>query len=221
SRPVKTLAIETSGSPAGVGVFEGAQALACRSIPGARSLEASLVGAMDECLRGLGLTPSGLGGLAVSVGPGSYNGLRVGVSSARALASALGLPLVAVPTLDAVARRCAPPPGTTLVVAFESRRETVVWRRYRDGLPLGPAAMGSPGEACAGLEGPVWLAGNARSRYPRALADPGVTRGVDLEAPPVEAIGEMAASLAESEPHLVVPVYLRAALRPSPARGPR
>lgn len=50
-----------------------------------------------------GLTPSALAAVAVSLGPGSFTGLRVGLSVAKGLALALHIPLLGVPTLDATA----------------------------------------------------------------------------------------------------------------------
>jgi tRNA threonylcarbamoyladenosine biosynthesis protein TsaB len=51
-----------------------------------------------------GLSPSDLAGLAVSLGPGSFTGLRIGLGVAKGLALACSLPLVGVPTLDVVAQ---------------------------------------------------------------------------------------------------------------------
>lgn len=67
--------------------------------------------------------------LAVSQGPGSFNGLRVGVSAAKGLALALHIPLIAVPTLDIVAAAQPPFEGALIAVA-EAGRGRVCAGRY-------------------------------------------------------------------------------------------
>src|SRR6059058_6004849 len=62
-----------------------------------------LMGAVDRLLGDAGWTVRDLTGLAVAVGPGSFTGLRVGLSTVKGLAVALGVPVAAVPTLDALA----------------------------------------------------------------------------------------------------------------------
>jgi tRNA threonylcarbamoyl adenosine modification protein YeaZ len=51
----------------------------------------------------MGLIPSSLSGIIVALGPGSYNGLRVGISAAKGLALSLGIPLVGINSLEAAA----------------------------------------------------------------------------------------------------------------------
>jgi tRNA threonylcarbamoyladenosine biosynthesis protein TsaB len=58
---------------------------------------------VDRLLGDAGFTARALTGLAVAVGPGSFTGLRVGLSTVKGLALALGIPVAAVPTLDAMA----------------------------------------------------------------------------------------------------------------------
>lgn len=62
-----------------------------------------LMPALDWMLRDACMEKSQINGIAVSIGPGSFTGLRVGLSTAKGLALGLGIPLVGVPTLDALA----------------------------------------------------------------------------------------------------------------------
>jgi tRNA threonylcarbamoyladenosine biosynthesis protein TsaB len=62
-----------------------------------------LLPAVDQLLRGAGRTLADVDALAVALGPGSFTGLRIGVSTMKSLAFATGKPLVGVPTLDALA----------------------------------------------------------------------------------------------------------------------
>jgi len=64
---------------------------------------ALLAPAIEELLKSASLVPGDLGAIAVSSGPGSYTGLRVGSSTAKAMAYSLGRPLISVPTLMALA----------------------------------------------------------------------------------------------------------------------
>lgn len=66
-----------------------------------------------------------LGGMAVSVGPGSFTGIRVGLSYVRTLGQALELPVASIPTLAAAALQAASRPGQTLVSLIPCRREQV------------------------------------------------------------------------------------------------
>ena len=59
-----------------------------------------LLASVDALLRAAGWALADVEGLAVAIGPGSFTGLRIGVSTLKALAFATGRPLVGVPTLD-------------------------------------------------------------------------------------------------------------------------
>lgn len=71
----------------------------------------------------LGIAKSDLTAVAASVGPGSFTGIRIGVSSARAISQALDIPAVAVPTLDAFKTKCGG--GFLVVPIFNARRGQV------------------------------------------------------------------------------------------------
>jgi tRNA threonylcarbamoyladenosine biosynthesis protein TsaB len=85
---------------------------------------------VSEVLDKASLRLSGLDGIAVSLGPGSFTGLRVGLGIAKGLCVGAGLPLVGVPTLDCLARPLSEREGL-IVVARDARRGEVYCSIYR------------------------------------------------------------------------------------------
>lgn len=100
---MNTLLIETATQICSVVLASDGRILARRDsdVPNAHSTRLSVFiqEVLDECH----LTPRDLGAVCVSAGPGSYTGLRIGVSSAKGFCYALGIPLVSVPTLLSMA----------------------------------------------------------------------------------------------------------------------
>lgn len=87
-----------------------------------------------------GLGYEGLTSIAVTTGPGSFTGLRIGLSAARGLALARGLPVIGVPTLLAVS--LAAPATSAVSVLLDARRDEAYFERFAGpGLPLGEAQV--------------------------------------------------------------------------------
>ena len=99
---------------------------------------------IDDLLRETGVTPDRIAGLAVSLGPGSFTGLRVGVSLAKGLAFGWKKPLVGIPTLEVVARQSTGNPHSAIriphwiIPIIDAKRGDVYW-----------AAFGSEGDPCS------------------------------------------------------------------------
>ena len=100
---MKLLAVETATRCQSVAIVEDHQVLAEESHPECASHASVLIPTIDRLLQSLGLSVPKLDGLAVSVGPGSFTGLRVGLSTMMGFRLATQLPLVTVPTLEAMA----------------------------------------------------------------------------------------------------------------------
>lgn len=100
---MNTLLIETATQVCSVVLASEGRILARRDsdVPNAHSTRLSVF--IREVLDENRLTPRDLGAVCVSAGPGSYTGLRIGVSSAKGICYALGIPLVSVPTLLSMA----------------------------------------------------------------------------------------------------------------------
>ncbi len=96
------LALETTDRVASVALLT---ATGCREkrIESPLRHEETVMPAVDELLAEAGLAPSDLTALAVDVGPGSFTGVRIGVCHGNAMALALGLPVVSVNALEALA----------------------------------------------------------------------------------------------------------------------
>ncbi len=97
------LGIETSTKQGGVALVGEAGLLSEYTLNVEVTHSERLLPAVDRVLQDAGLGLDAVGGIAVSAGPGSFTGLRIGLSTAKGLAYATGLPVVAVPTLEALA----------------------------------------------------------------------------------------------------------------------
>jgi tRNA threonylcarbamoyladenosine biosynthesis protein TsaB len=97
------LGIETATAVCSVGLVSGSQSFA-RSIREDRIHSEKLLTLIDDVLREASLSIGQVEGVAVSSGPGSFTGLRIGVSAAKGLAAAMARPLASVPTLGACAK---------------------------------------------------------------------------------------------------------------------
>jgi tRNA threonylcarbamoyladenosine biosynthesis protein TsaB len=101
---VLTVALETSGLIGSIAVLRGEQLLGeCAIGDGRRRHASTLVSQLDELLKSLGIAPRDVGHVAVSVGPGSFTGLRVGVVAAKTWGFVMGCRLTAVGTFEAIA----------------------------------------------------------------------------------------------------------------------
>lgn len=90
----------------------------------------ALMPLLETVLAEAALGFSDLDALAVTVGPGTFTGLRVGLAAARGVALAMRLPLVGVTTLEAVAEPVAAEADETVLVSFDARREEVYMQAF-------------------------------------------------------------------------------------------
>lgn len=100
---MRILAVETSTLAGGAALLDGERVLGEYTLNIRATHSERLMAAVDRLLRDSGWEVADLEGLAVAIGPGSFTGLRIGVSAVKGLALALGIPVAAVPTLDALA----------------------------------------------------------------------------------------------------------------------
>lgn len=201
------LAFDTATSAVTVALYEWAPgdepcALASLQCVDRQRHAEVLAPSISTVLGAAGVTPGDLGVISVGVGPGPYTGLRVGLVTARALGSALKIPVHGVCTLDAIA--WATESTEPFVVATDARRKEVYWAEYESAsVRTSEPHVGPPADAAAvGL--PVY--GEGALLYPEAL--PGTPW-----LPSAEAIAELTIARLSGRHGLPLlqpdPLYLR------------
>jgi tRNA threonylcarbamoyladenosine biosynthesis protein TsaB len=130
----RILSIETSTSICSVAIHEQGELLALAEIkePGAHAEK--LVSLVDAVLKQANLRLVDLAAIAVSQGPGSYTGLRIGVSTAKGIAYALDIPLIGINTLQAMSASQQIAPGEFVVAVLDARRKEVYTQTFGDSL---------------------------------------------------------------------------------------
>ena len=119
------LNIETATKNCSVALAKDGQTIFCKEIAELGYSHAEKLHVfIGEILAELGLDFSQLNAVAVSKGPGSYTGLRIGVSSAKGLCYALGIPLIAIDTLEVLARQVTVDSGL-IIPMIDARRMEV------------------------------------------------------------------------------------------------
>jgi tRNA threonylcarbamoyl adenosine modification protein YeaZ/ribosomal-protein-alanine acetyltransferase len=100
---MKILAIDSSGMPASAAVVENGKLIAAYTVNYQKTHSQTLLPMIDELSRAIELDKTTLGAVAVSGGPGSFTGLRIGSATAKGIALALKIPIINVPTLEGLA----------------------------------------------------------------------------------------------------------------------
>ncbi len=142
AHPSCLLAFETATRVASVALLRDGELLGEKLGPSEQTTAESLLPSLDELFADCGLTLDSVDAFAVSVGPGSFTGLRVGIATLKGLAFGGGRPVAPVPTLAALARTVSDPSHPSaasepVVAMLDARRGDVYAAAYA-------ASAGSP-----------------------------------------------------------------------------
>jgi tRNA threonylcarbamoyladenosine biosynthesis protein TsaB len=148
---VRIAAIETSTRAASVALLEGGTLVAARSLPESIGTAAGLAPAIDEALRQAGWSAAELDLIAVSIGPGSFTGLRVGVTTAKALAYALSCEVLGIDSLEVIAAQASH--TGDICAVLDAQRGQLFSGRFRRGDGGGLERR----EATHIVDAPAWL----------------------------------------------------------------
>jgi len=221
---MKVLGLDSAGSQCAVAVLDGERVVGARTESMVHGQSARLMPLIAETLTVAAIVPAALDLIAVTTGPGSFTGIRIGLAAARGLALATGRPAVGVGVLDAYAASVPPVvrQARTLIVAVESKREEFYLQAFKAaGAGLAPPAQVHPRDLAAWLPaGPLLLAGDAAARLQAQLAghDFVMAPGVQSVDPTwVARLGAAQAAGGAIEPPR--PFYLRAPDTTTPRRA--
>ncbi len=127
------LAIETSSAICGACVYYNSDKY-FQSFISYKNIHAEkLLETIDTVLKGAGLKPGDLDAIAVSVGPGSFTGLRIGMSAAKGLAFGSSIPIIPVPTFEALALQISKylPENAYFNIANKANADEVYYARFQ------------------------------------------------------------------------------------------
>lgn len=154
------LALDTSGSFCSVALALADGSVVERASSGEGDHFERLPSLVDEALGAGGIIASGIGCMVVGVGPGSFTGLRIGLSYAKGLATALRVPLQGVSSFDALAvvALADHPQASGVVVVSDARREEVFIAAYerQAGSAVGKRVAGPEIVPVSSLGGAQW-----------------------------------------------------------------
>ncbi len=214
------LAIETSGRVGSVALGIGCELKRSARFRADFSHAAELLPTIDELCRALSWTPSDIDHVYLSIGPGSFTGLRIAVTLARALALSIKADIVAVATLEVIAQNAMlvdePPPQ--VAVLLDAKRGQVYSAaferaegRYARAVD---ACIADPIEFLNALPQPVCVLGEGITYHREALACVAHTQLPEALWPPrVETVLKLGYEKAQrgefEQPTALAPVYLR------------
>lgn len=117
------LALETTGPLGSVALIDKNEKIYKRSSTERMNHLKDLMPMAEQVIKEAGISKSQITAVAASIGPGSFTGIRIGVSSARAIGQALSIPCISVPTLDTFKQKCRE--ATVVCPIFDARRNQV------------------------------------------------------------------------------------------------
>jgi len=163
--PLRVLAVDTTTERGSVAVVSGGEVLGEVRLRSGMGHSKRLMPAVAFLLDGLGLSASDIEGYAVTAGPGSFTGLRVGLSCVQGLALASGRPCLGLCTLDVLAARIVGAAPTVVAAMDAYRGEVYACVFGPDGRRRGDPVTAVPGQAFAGLPPGTAFIGDGAQRY--------------------------------------------------------
>lgn len=168
------LAVDTTTRSCSAAVVSSSGLLAEIILDNDQTHARHLMKMIDQVLELAGISLNTLDGFAVTRGPGSFTGLRIGLSSIKGLGRATGKPIVTVSSLKALATQVGPIPMTIFALINAYRKEVYLagYRYEKDRLKqVIPETVADPEKVSAMVQGPAVFVGNGAVIYRRMLVE--------------------------------------------------
>jgi tRNA threonylcarbamoyladenosine biosynthesis protein TsaB len=175
---MRVLALDAATEACSVALLSGDE-LISRFAEGGRSHAQQVLDMVEAVLAEAEVSLSMLDGIAASIGPGAFTGVRIGVAVAQGLAFGAGLGVVPVSTLEALAFHVMRRGGRQAVACLDARMGEVYWGCFAADLARGlvascPASVGPPGSVVLPVPGAYCGIGRGFGAYPALAALPGL-----------------------------------------------
>ncbi|MBQ7915654.1 MAG: tRNA (adenosine(37)-N6)-threonylcarbamoyltransferase complex dimerization subunit type 1 TsaB [Firmicutes bacterium] len=168
------LGIEAAAKVAGAAVYRDGQIVAEQMVNGTLTHSETLMPMVDAVLKAANMQPKELDAIALTAGPGSFTGLRIGAATAKGLALGLNIPLIPICTLEGLAANMGP--TDHLIVPMMDARRNQVYTAiydYEKGEVMAPEAM-APADLAVKLQElgrPVVVLGDGSALYVEKLRE--------------------------------------------------
>ena len=140
---MRVLALDAATEACSVALLDGTDLIGRFEEPGRGHAE-RLLGMVDEVLAESGLGLCALDGIAASVGPGGFTGVRITVAAAQGLAFGAGLGVVPVSTLESLAAQAVSRGASRVLACLDARMHEVYWGAFLADAPRGVLALSPP-----------------------------------------------------------------------------
>ena len=176
---MKILAVDTASKSCSVAVVDNTSVLALQTIISDQTHSRHLMVMIDKVIKLSRIKPSDIDGFAVTTGPGTFTGLRIGISSVKGLAVALNKPVTCVSSLDVLAMQTACY-SYLICPLMDARRGEVYCARYRltsyefkAGVLTNETdeSVLPPDKAIEGIDEPCMFVGEGASLYHKIIED--------------------------------------------------
>jgi tRNA threonylcarbamoyladenosine biosynthesis protein TsaB len=187
---MKILGIDTSGYVNAVGITDGSRVLVDAVYPARTDSLEQIVDNIDVTLKSAGLALKDIEAIGVGLGPGSWTGIKVGVTVGKMLAYATGLPVAGIPTLEALAYAARKEAAVIYAVIGAGIKDTVYAARYNvngdEAIKDGDYFAGDINDLAALIKEPAALVGSGIGHYVDIIVNE--NRELKTKLKPVEAL---------------------------------